>query len=179
MEILDQGADALVENRKVFGFPLKDGIVRPAVPVPLAVVKCDDAGAGLDQSPGHQQALRHARGAVLVHEDVRVAGPVTIHNSRIFLGEIKSLRQAGRGEQSERLLIEVVHAVHHADGVEVAAQVVETFKQGLAVGEPLHRHAVRRHVVARARRGGMGRMTARRSRSPVRCTAGAYRCSTG
>ena len=85
MQVFDEGADALIEDREILGFPQEDGVIGPplgilaAVPVPLAVIQRDDAGPGFNQTPGEQEALRHARGAVPVHEDLGVAGPVTGH----------------------------------------------------------------------------------------------------
>ena len=102
MQIFDQRTDAFVENREVFLFTRKDSIVGPAfrvqaaVPVPLAVVQSDNAGAGFDHSPGEQHTLRHAGSAVGIDHDRRVAGAVASHNTRIFPGEIEGFSQLRR-----------------------------------------------------------------------------------
>src|SRR5204862_5679822 len=89
VQVVDEGADALVEDRKIFSFAEKDGVVGPAlgvaapVPVPIAVIERHDADAGFDEPAREEQALRHARGAVAVHEDGGVAGAVARDYARI------------------------------------------------------------------------------------------------
>jgi len=59
VKVLNQGADALVEDREVLRLAQEDGIIRPALdvlaamPVPLAVVERDHARPSLDEPPGH------------------------------------------------------------------------------------------------------------------------------
>ena len=86
MQVLDQRADALVEDREILCFALEDGAVGVAVPVPFAVVERDHTSPRLDQAAGHQQTLRHTRGAVVIDEDLRVAGAVAGNDARIFPG---------------------------------------------------------------------------------------------
>ena len=71
MQVANQGADALIEERELDPLAAEDVVARSAVPVPFAVVERHDTDAGLDESAGHQHALRHARGAVVVDENRR------------------------------------------------------------------------------------------------------------
>ncbi len=142
-----------VEDGKVLGLAHENRVVGPAlgvlaaVPVPFAVVQGDDPSAGLDQPAGHQQALRNARSAIAVHEDLRVAGAVALGDGERFPGQVEGLGQPGRGQQAEGLLGEGVHSLERARRIDFAAQVVEALQQGLAVGQPLHRNAAQHHVV--------------------------------
>src|SRR5262249_33208178 len=138
MQVLDEGAHALVEDREVLAFALEDRVVRPAVPVPLAVVERDNAGAGFHEPPGHEQALRDAWSAVVVHEDLRIAGSVALHHARVFFRQVESVGQPRGGEQPESLLIEMIHALELAGRLDVTTQAIEAPEQCFAVAEPVH-----------------------------------------
>ena len=132
VQVLDQGADALVEDREVLLLRAGRWSCWPgprrsaAVPVPLAVVERDDAGAGLDQPAGHQQALRHARGAVAVHEHLRVAGAVAGDDAAGPPSTGRAPRPACDEVSSPNACsVKASIALHRAAGVDVAAHVVE------------------------------------------------------
>src|SRR5262249_54554727 len=97
VQVFHESADALVEDGKVFLLTQENGVVGPAlgitptVPVPLAVIQRDNARARFDEPAGHQQALRHTRGAVAVHEYLRVAGAVTIDDGRRLARQVERL----------------------------------------------------------------------------------------
>src|SRR5262249_1707531 len=121
VQVLDKGADALVENREILGFALEDRAIGTAVPVPFAVVERDHTGTSFNQPPGHKETLWHTRGAVVVHENLWIAGSVSGYDTGVFLREIERVGQLRGGKQPKRLLAKVVHPVHRAAGVDVAA----------------------------------------------------------
>ena len=149
VQVVQQGAQALVEDRKIFGLAGEDRAVGDAVPVPLAVIERHHAGAGFDQSAGQEQALRNARRAVLVDEDLGIARAVTRRHAGIFLRQIERLRQPRRSQQAHRLVGEMVHALHHPREIGLAAKLIEAAHERPAVGKPVETHAAKHHVVAR------------------------------
>ena len=58
--------------------------------------------------------------------------------------------QLRAGEHVEGLLVEHVHATHQTRGVEIAAQVVKTGEQRLAIPQAVERDAIEGHVVRAA-----------------------------
>ena len=50
VQVLDERADTLIEGRQILFFPIEDGVVGPAVPVPFAVIQRDDPDTGFEPS---------------------------------------------------------------------------------------------------------------------------------
>src|SRR6516225_6046140 len=104
MQILNERADAAIEDGKVLLFAQEDGgvgpplSVPPAVPVPLAVIQRDHPRTGLDQPAGHEQTLGYARSAVAVHEDLRIPGAVAFDAPAVSSSTLARVGQLGGGE---------------------------------------------------------------------------------
>ena len=137
VQVLDQRADALIEDREVLALAIENRVVRTAVPVPLAVVQRHDSGTCFDQSPRHQQTLRHARRAIAVDRDFRIASAVTSNNARVFLRQIKCLGQPRRRQEPHCLIGEGIHALHHPRRIGIAAEAVNAPHQRAPVGQSL------------------------------------------
>ena len=148
VEILDERRERLIKDGEILRLPLEDRIARAAVPVPLAVIERHDADTSLDQPPGDEHALGHARGAVFIHEHRRIAGAIALDNTRILLGEIEGIGQLRRRQQPEGALGEDVHPAHVRRHVDIAAEPIDAFQEAAAILEAVERDPLENELVA-------------------------------
>ena len=140
----EQGAQGAVEQGQVLA-ELAEVV---AVVVPAAEAESDDARACLDETAGGEEMVGEAGAAVVAVFVLALA--VASGDAAVLAGKVERLQQLWAGEHAERLLVEGVHALHEAGGVEVAAQLVEALEQTGAVMQAVERHAAQGHVIGAA-----------------------------
>ena len=144
MEVVDQGAQALVQQRKVLA--QRPEVV--AMMVPAAEGQRDATHAGLDQPTRHQELFHQLRAAVVPVP--RVALAVPLDDARVFLLEVQRLHQAARSQNAERLLVVRIQPVHRAALVHRTPEVVHRRQQGPPVRQSVQRHPLQHHVLLAA-----------------------------
>ena len=142
VEVLDQGAEALIELAAV----VADQVEVLAVAVPAAVGQRHAANAGLDQPAGHQQMIVDGRSAVVL-ELVRLAVAVALADLVGSRAQVEGVEQlAGGRARRGPARSAASQPLSGAAGVEFAAQAVEAVQQPPAVAELVERDAVERQV---------------------------------
>jgi hypothetical protein len=119
VQIGDEGADSLIKH----GHVLAAGFERFAVPIPAAKCERDAADAGFDQPPRHEHLLHQLWSAVIAV--IRIAAAVAFDRGGIFFTDVERFGQAAACKNTECLLIEAIHAIHHPAGVDIAAKAIE------------------------------------------------------
>lgn len=170
VEVFDEGAEALIEEREVgeeFG-------MIGAVEVPAAEVESDAAGTGFDEAASDEEVFAVARGTVAVVFGVAFA--VAIADGGGFAGDVERVHETAGCQDVEGFLGEAVGGFDGTAGVDVAAEAIEAGEEGAAVAEAFEGDVIESEVfgagaavraeggvghaeVARVTGGAVGRVT--------------------
>src|SRR6185436_14183846 len=97
------------------------------------------------QAPGDKEVLHQLRAAIVAV--LGIAFAVTLADFLVFLLHVEGVEQLAGSEYAEGLLVEGVKAFHHAAAVDLAAEIIETGKEGLAVGKAIKGDPVQDHIL--------------------------------
>src|SRR5437870_13777355 len=140
MQIFDQGAESLIEQRQV----LTESSEVVTVMVPAAKRQRYAPGAGFDQPPSNEKMLHQFRAAIVTV--FRIAFAITFHDTLVFLLQIERLEKFAGGQYAEGLFVERIESFHQSAGIHIATKIVKPGQQRLAVRQTVERHAVQYHV---------------------------------
>src|SRR5213083_2096475 len=140
MQIFDQGAESLIEQRQV----LTESSEVVAVMVPATERQRYAQSAGFDQPPRNEKMLHQFRAAIVTVFGIAFA--ITFHDTLVFFLEIERFKKFAGGQHTEGLFVERIESFHQSAGIHIATKIVKSSQQGLAVRQTVERDAVEDHV---------------------------------
>ncbi len=153
MQIIDQGGQALIEQRQVGVFEPAEVV---AVKIPAAKVQRHHSCACLDQPAGHEELLQIPRRAVA--KILGVALAVLLTRLRRFSLQVQGVGQSTGCQHVERLCIEVIDSRNRSARIDIPSQSIEPGKQAFPVVEPIEANAAELHILTSWAAGPEGGM---------------------
>src|SRR2546426_2875382 len=140
MQIFDQGAESLIEQRQV----LTESSEVVTVMVPAAKRQRYAPGAGFDQPPRNEKMLHQFRAAIVTVFGIAFA--ISFHDTLVFLLQIERFKKFAGGQHAEGLFVERIESFHQSARVHIATKIVKPRQQRLAIRQPVERDAVEENV---------------------------------
>ena len=142
VQIVDQGAEALVQ----FGAVVSHEIKVLAVRVPSPVAEADHADARLDQSASDQKMVVAGRRSVELIL-VRFSIAVTFDDLGVLFAQVEGIEQFAAGQDIQGSLFKGIHPGHDAAGIDIAPHRVEAGQQPASIAQPIEAHVVQLHIL--------------------------------
>lgn len=152
-EVIDQGAEALIEFRTVVAHQVKVLAVR----IPSAVAEAHHAHASFDQTASDQQMIVAGWGTVVLIF-VGFAIAVAFDDLRVFLAQVEGIEQFAAGQHVEGPLFEGIHTRHDATGIDIASHGIEAGQQSTSISQSIEADIVQFHVLHTRSVGFEGRI---------------------
>src|SRR2546421_1481337 len=127
MQIFHQRAESLIEQWQVLA--QRSEVV--AMMVPTTERKRDTPGARFDQPARNEKLLHQFRAAIITVFGIAFA--ITFDDTLVFLLQIERFKKFARGQHPEGLFVEGIESLHQSARIHIAAKIVKSAQQRLAV----------------------------------------------